>query len=119
MAYENAQGLTFTFSGSTFLLTSASFNKKVSEIDVTSLNTAEGRYRSYRMAPIREGDEMQVEFFGTSLPQMTATGAISCSGGGFTLPAGAPTIALCTSSDIKAASGELIKGSATFRFSET
>lgn len=119
MAYENAQGLTFTFSGTTFLLTSASFNKKVSEIDITSLNTAEGRYRSYRLSPIKEGDEMQIEFFGISLPQQTATGAISVSGGGFSLPSNAPTAALCTSADIKAAAGELIKGSATFRFTET
>ena len=38
MAYESAQGLGFQFSGKTFTLTSVSFSKKVSEIDVSGLN---------------------------------------------------------------------------------
>lgn len=123
MAYESAQGLTFTFSGKEFLLTSISFNKNVNEVDVTSLKTKQGDYRSYRAAPIREGDELQVEFFGMDFPQQTATGSLTWSvdnsGTNSALISSLPTVALCTSASLQAAAGELIRGSATFRISQT
>lgn len=119
MAYESAQGLTFTFSGKEFMLTSLSFNKKVNEIDVASLKTPYGSWRSYRPAPLRDGDELSIEFYGMDVPQMTATGALTWSmdgsGSNSALISSLPTVALCTSCDLKAASGELIKGSATMR----
>jgi hypothetical protein len=119
MAYESAQGLTFQFSGTAFELTSLSFNKRVSEIDVSSLKTANGAFRSYRAAPLREGDELSIEFWSISLPQMTATGALSWSfdgsGSNAAITAGLPTVALCTQSQLQASAGELVKGSATFR----
>lgn len=123
MAYESAQGLSFTFSGKTFLLTSISFNKKVAEVDVTDLKTKHGDYRSYRPAPVRDGDELSIEFYGMDFPQMTATGILSWSmdgsGSNSALISALPTIALCTSSQLQAAAGELIKGSATLRITLT
>jgi hypothetical protein len=123
MAYESAQGLGFQFSGKTFTLTSVSFSKKVSEIDVSGLNTKYGEFRSYRAAPLRDGDELSVEFYGLEFPQMTATGSITWSvdgsGSNSALISNLPTIALCTSSQLQAAAGELIKGSATFRISQS
>lgn len=123
MAYESAQGIGFTFSGTEFLLTSLSFSKSVNEIDVTSLKNKLGEFRSYRVAPIREGDEMQVEFFGMTFPQMTATGTIvwtiDASGSNAALTTGLPTVALCTSASLTAAAGELLKGNATFRLTQT
>lgn len=123
MAYESAQGLGFSFSGKTFTLTSVSFSKKVSEVDVSGLNTKQGEFRSYRPAPLRDGDELSVEFYGLEFPQMTATGGIvwtvDNSGSNAALTASLPTVALCTSSQLQAAAGELIKGSATFRISQT
>ena len=123
MAYESAQGLSFTFSGETFLLTSVSFNKKATEIDVSDLSTPQGSYRSYRIAPLRDGDELSVEFYGMDYPQMTATGQITWSvdgtGSNSALINSLPTIALCTSSSLSAAAGDLVKGSATFRITLT
>ena len=123
MAYESAQGLSFTFSGKTFLLTSISFNKKVAEIDVTDLKTPHGSFRSYRPAPVRDGDELSIEFYGMDFPQMTATGTLvwsmDGSGTNSALISALPTIALCTSSQLQAAAGELIKGSATMRITLT
>lgn len=123
MPYESAQGIGFSFSGATFTLTSVSFNKKVSEVDVSGLNTKNGEYRSYRPSPLREGDELSVEFYGMSFPQMTATGTIAWtvdgSGSNSALISSLPTIGLCTSSQLQAAAGELIKGSATFRISQS
>jgi len=123
MAYESAQGLSFTFSGKTFLLTSISFNKKVAEIDVTDLKASHGSYRSYRAAPVRDGDELSIEFYGMDFPQMTATGVLQWqmdgSGSNSALISSLPTVALCTSSQLQAAAGELIKGSATLRITLT
>jgi hypothetical protein len=123
MAYESAQGLSFTFSGKTFLLTSISFSKKVPEVDVTDLKSPHGSFRSYRPAPIRDGDELSIEFWGMDFPQMTATGVLSWSmdgtGSNSALISSLPTVALCTSSQLQAAAGELIKGSATLRITLT
>lgn len=119
MAYESSQGIGFTFSGTKFTANSIQMTKKVSEIDVTSLESPNGSYRSFRAAPVLDAPELKVDFVGLTLPQMTATGQITWSvdgtgsNAGFT--AGIPTAALCTSADITAQVGELIKGSATFR----
>jgi hypothetical protein len=122
MPFESAQGLSFTFSGTAFEIMSLSFSKKVSEVDTSTLKTKHGDFRSYRPAPLRDGDELQVEFMGISGPQMTATGAISWtfdgSGSNAALTAGLPTVALCTSSSLSASAGELVKGSATFRITQ-
>lgn len=122
MAIVSAQGLSFTFSGSTFELTSLSFSKNVSEIDTSSLKTPHGSFRSYRPAPLRDGDEVSVEFWGIALPQQTATGALTWSfdgsGSNAAITAGLPTVALCTQTQLQAAAGELVKGSATFRISQ-
>jgi hypothetical protein len=123
MAFESAQGLTFKFSNKEFLLTSISFNKKVSEIDVATLQTKHGEFRTYRPAPLRDGDELSIEFYGLEFPQMTATGALSFSfdgsGSNSALIASLPTVALCTSCSLQAASGDLIKGSATMRITQS
>lgn len=123
MAYESSQGLNFVFSGKTFELTSISFNKKVSETDVSTLKTPHGAYRSYRPAALRDGDELSVEFYGMEFPQMTATGALTWSvdgsGSNSALISALPTVALCTSAQLQAAAGELIKGSATFRITQS
>lgn len=123
MAYESAQGISFVFSGDTFTLTSVSFNKKVSEIDVSTLATPHGEYRTYRSAPLREGDELSIEFYGLDFPQMTATGTIvwiiDGSGSNAAFTTGLPTVALCTSASLQAAAGELIKGNATLRITQS
>jgi hypothetical protein len=123
MAFESAQGLSFSFSGQTFLLTSISFNKKVSEVDVSALNTPQGAFRSYRPAPIKDGDELSIEFYGLDFPQMTATGVlrftVDSTGSNSALISALPTVALCTSAQLQAAAGELIKGSATLRISQS
>lgn len=132
MAYEGSQGINFTFpiqtvtgytvSPATFTCTSIQLTKNVSEIDASSLATKLGGFRTYRPAPIRDGDELQIEFIGLSLPIQTATGSIGWaidaggSNAGFT--AGIPTAALCTSVNITAAVGELIRGTATFRLTQ-
>jgi hypothetical protein len=123
MAYESSQGIKFTFSGTAFTATQIQMSKKVSEIDVTSLEAASGAYRSYRTAPIVDSPELKIDFVGLTLPQMTSTGQITWSvdgsGSNAAFTANMPTAALCTSADVTAQVGELIKGSANFRLTAT
>lgn len=123
MAYESSQGIKFDFSNTAFTANSISVSKRVSEIDVTSLETRHGEFRQYRAAPIREGDELKVDFVGLTVPQQTATGQITWtvdgSGSNAAFTTGIPTAALCTSVDVTAQVGELIKGSATFRLTNS
>lgn len=123
MAYESAQGLSLTFSGTPFTVTSLSFSKKASEVDVSTLATPQGQFKTYRTAPLLDGHELQIEFYSMTLPQMTATGVLTMtfdgSGSNAAITASMPTVALCTSSDLKAAAGELLKGSATFRVTQS
>jgi hypothetical protein len=119
MAYESSQGISFVFSGDEFALTSISVSKGAAEVDTSDLKLAYGSERKYRISPLRDGAELQVEFFGMKLPQQTATGAITWSvdgsGSNAAFTTGLPTVALCTSASVQAAAGELIRGSATFR----
>lgn len=121
MAYESSQGIGFKFSGVVYTASQISLSKQVSEIDVTSLDSPHGSYRAYRAAPIREGDELSLEFIGLTLPQQTATGQITWtidgSGSNAAFTTGLPTAALCTSASITAQVGELIRGNASFRLS--
>jgi hypothetical protein len=118
---RGAQGLTFKFANVEYQLTSVSFNKKVSEVDTSTLKNKHGSFRDYRPAPLRDGDELSVEFYGLETPQMTATAAITFSfdgsGTNAGLTAGLPSAALCTSASLSGSVGDLIKGSATFRLS--
>jgi hypothetical protein len=122
MAYESSQGLTFKFSGQSFTANQIQMTKKLSEIDVSSLSDPTGSYRSYRPAPIIDAPELKIDFVGITLPQMTATGAITwtvdASGSNSAFTSNMPTVALCTSADVTAQVGELIKGSATFRLTQ-
>lgn len=119
MPFEPSQGITFSFAGTPFTAQSIQASKKTPELDVTSLSTPNGSYRSYRLGPVRDGDELSIEFVGLTLPQMTATGQITWtidgSGSNAAFTAGLPTAALCTSAQISAKVGELISGNATFR----
>jgi hypothetical protein len=123
MAFESSQGIGFSFSGTKFTATQIAVSKKTPEIDVTSLEAANGSYRSYRLGSIRDGDTLKVDFIGLTLPQMTATGsitwAIDGSGSNAAFTAGLPTAALVTSADVTAQVGELIKGSMSLRLTQS
>jgi hypothetical protein len=123
MSYESSQGIAFKFSNEDFLLTSISISRGAAEVDTSDLKLPYGSQRSYRISPLRDGPELSVEFFGLKLPQQTATGAIvwtvDGSGSNAAFTSGLPTAALCTSAQIQAAAGELIRGSATFRLTST
>jgi hypothetical protein len=108
----NAQGSTFTFDGDEYRVVSVKFDQKGSEQDVTDMSVASGSYRIYAAAPIREGAEVSIEFWGTTVPEVLAKAAIS-----FTGFAAVTGQAICLSVSLDAKVGELIKGTASFRLS--
>jgi hypothetical protein len=122
MAYESSQGIKFIFNSITFTATQIAISKKTPEIDVTSLESPHGSYRSYRLGSIRDGDELKVDFIGLQLPSLTATQTLSWSidgsGSNAAFTANLPTAALCTSADVTAQVGELIKGSMSLRLTQ-
>jgi len=122
MPFESSQGIDFKFGGQSYTANQIQVSQNVSEIDVTSLSDKTGSFRSFRPASIREAPELQIDFVGMTLPQMTATAQISwtidSSGSNAAFTAGLPTAALCTSASVTAAVGELIRGQATFRLSQ-
>jgi hypothetical protein len=123
MAYESSQGIKFVFNSITFTATQIAISKKTPEIDVTSLESPHGSYRSYRLGSIRDGDELKVDFIGLQLPSMTATQTLSWSidgsGSNAAFTAGLPTAALCLAADVTAQVGELIKGSMSLRLTQS
>jgi hypothetical protein len=122
MPFESSQGIGFTFSGTKFTATQIAVSKSTPEIDVTSLESAHGSYRSYRLGSIRDGDTLKVDFIGLTLPQMTATGQVTWTidgtGSNAAFTTGLPTAALVTSADVTAQVGELIKGSMSLRLTQ-
>jgi hypothetical protein len=122
MPFESSQGIGFSFGGTKFTATQIAVSKATPEIDVTSLESAHGSYRSYRLGSIRDGDTLNVEFIGLTLPNMTSTASITWTidgtGSNASFTAGLPTAALCTSADVTAQVGELIKGSMSLRLTQ-
>jgi hypothetical protein len=78
----------------------------------TSLDAYEPTFDSYRTE--NEHPTVTFEYIGSGLPTVGATGAVSATIGGVTV-SGQGT---CTASNVRAAVGELIRGSATFRVKE-
>ena len=112
MIYRNS------FNGAVFTATSLSRSRKCAEIDVSTTDLTEGNRRKYEPSGLKDGDEVTVDFFGVTVPDMTATHAITISGGG-SFSTGMVANALCTSASISAKVGDLITGNATFRCTPT
>lgn len=109
---ENAQGGTFSFGGTEYRVVSVKFDQKGSEMDVTDMSVAEGSYRIYAAAPIKEGAEISIEFWGTTAPEVLAKDAIT-----FSKISAITGQAICTGVSLDAKVGEIIKGTANFRLS--
>lgn len=77
-ALPSAQGTSFTFGGVTFKATKVSVKKSTQEIDVSTLDLAEGSDSVYELAPLNDGAVINVEGFDFPNPGQDASGAISC-----------------------------------------
>ncbi len=108
-------GTTFTFDTFTYTATSISVSRSAQEFDVTDCGTSTAGFglSTFRASEV-ENCEIKVDWIGTVVPQMTATGAISFTG----ITAGQTgSIALATGVTMSASPGDLVRGSCTFKIS--
>ena len=112
-AIPDSQGTTFTFNAVAFLATNVKVMSSVNEIDASTLDLASGSMRAYQPAPLKDGDMVSCQYFGTQRPPMDKNYAIACAKLGIT------GNAICTKWENEAKVGELLTGSAEFRLSAT
>lgn len=125
MPFETPQGLVFKFNNKPFTVTSLSVTKGAGEFNVTSLNVAPGdKCISVFRPGALKSVEIKADFIGNTLPPQDKTYALHIDGvgaatGGKLWGEGESEsyMAACTSVQITAQAGELIKGSATFKLS--
>jgi hypothetical protein len=119
VAYENSQGITFSFAGQVFTATSISVTRSRGEQDVSTTDIASGNFRRIRTKKINDV-QVKVDWIGGNVPPVKSTVAYSWSVSGTDIGANQFTNnkAICTGLSITGAAGDLIKGSATFKLSQ-
>jgi hypothetical protein len=103
--------MTFTFNGVTYYATSISVSRQASEIDVSTLNDGDG-FRTYRTSEI-ESCDIKVDWIGDVAPPGGNPKAFTLTSGLYHLG----SKAVATGVTVTGASGDLVKGSATFKVS--
>jgi hypothetical protein len=109
MAGVSAQGLTFTFGGTTLTVTSVQVNDTQDLIDGSHLGIAPNGRREY-VGGFATDREVQIDYISTNILTAGVSGALSISG-----PLSFSGNATLASSSIGGSVGALISGSATFR----
>lgn len=117
---HDGSGTTFSFSGTTYQATDITINNTDvggdDSIDVSHLGLTSGSSVLTQARPLvgsttDTGQEVQVEFIGTSAPTTGTEATLSISGG-----ISLSGQARCTASSVRATVNDVIRGSATFRF---
>lgn len=106
---EDSQGTTFTYGGVSFIAKNVKVKQTRATVDVTSLSAASGTFRVLQAAPLKDGDSITCEYFGTTAPTLGASAAIACAALGIS------GNAFCEEFELTAAVGELIMGTASFK----
>jgi len=109
----------FTFSGLTGKITSLEVSASAPQVDVSHLGTAVGTRKLFKKAPLTDSPEVKVDFIGNALPAVGTKGDFTLTGNFSSTKASECTKAVCTQASVKAAVGDLIKGSATFKLTST
>jgi len=112
--FDSAVGVTFSFGGAVYTATQISVSRGAAEFDATSTAQTAGQLRRYRVSEV-ESCDIKVDWIGLTLPIVTQTQNFTIGGTSALYHTG--TIALCTGLSVTAQTGEMIKGSATFKVS--
>jgi hypothetical protein len=112
-AIVDSQGTTFTFNSVTFVAKNVKVKRTQTYVDVTPLSSAAGSTRILQAAPLVDGDQITLEYMGSTAPARGTVATITCS----TL--GISGSAVCEDFELTAAVGELIMGTATFKLTGT
>ena len=108
---DTMQGLTFTFNAIEFRATNIKRKESRPLVQVSDCAQAADSLHVYQAQPLKEGDEISLEYWGKNAPVKGTKYAISCSGLGIT------GNAFCTDVEEGGAAGEYVKGTATFKIS--
>jgi hypothetical protein len=109
MAGVSAQGLTFSFGGTTLTVTSVQVNDTQDLIDGSHLGIAPNGKREY-VGGFATDREVQIDYISTNVLSAGTSGALSITG-----PMSFNGNATLSSASIGGSVGALISGSATFR----
>ena len=110
MAGTSAQGLTFTFGGTTLTITSVQVNDTQDLIDGSHLGIAQNGRREY-VGGFATDREVQIDYISTNILSAGTSGVLSITG---PLSFGTANATIASAS-VGGSVGALISGSATFR----
>lgn len=105
----SAQGMTFTFGGSTLTVTSVQVNDSQDLLDATHLGIAPNARRVF-IGGFATEREVQIDYISTTILTAGTSGALSISG-----PFSISGTATCSTASIGGSVGDFVRGSATFR----
>jgi hypothetical protein len=103
---SDSQGNSFTFASSTYTVTSVTVTPGGDLLDESHLGIASGQGRRYQ-APALKDDEVSMEALGTTTVAVGSSGNLVFAGATYT--------AVCSSSSVAYAVGELVRQSLTFK----
>ena len=103
---SDSQGNTFVFASATYTVTSVTVTPGGDLLDESHLGIATGQGRRYQ-APALKDDEVSMEALGTTTVAVGTSGNLVFAGTTYT--------AVCASSSVAYAVGELVKQSLTFK----
>ena len=102
----DSQGSTFVFASATYTVTSVTVTPGGDLLDESHLGIASGASRRFQ-APALKDDEISMQALGTAVVAVGTSGNLVFSGTTYT--------AICSSSSVAYAVGELVKQSLTFK----
>jgi hypothetical protein len=105
----SAQGLTFTFGGSTVTVTSVQVNDTQDLLDATHLGVAPNARRIF-IGGFATEREVQIDYISTTILTAGASGSLAISG-----PFSFSGNATVSNASIGGSVGDFVRGSATFR----
>lgn len=108
-AITSSQGTTFTFGGTSFKARKVSVKRSTQEIDVSTLDLADGADSVYELAPLNDGAVISVEGWDLPNPGQDASAAIACAKFGIS------GYAICTDYEVSAEVKGKVGFTATFR----
>jgi hypothetical protein len=102
----DSQGNNFVFAGATYTATNVGVTYGGDLLETSHIGLASGASRTY-ISPALIDNEIAVDYLGTTLVSIGASGSLSFGGTTYT--------ATCSASSLTYAVGELVKGNATFK----
>jgi len=108
----------FTFGGVSFKITALDVSATAPQTDISHLGTTKGTKRVFKKAPLADSPEVKIDFIGNSIPAVGTKDTFVLTGNFGSTKASDCTKAICTQASLKAAVGDIIKGSATFKLSK-